>query len=286
MIALHDNTLTEFLEHEHLLLRPLSQTYEYQLRRSCAKLVAWLGRDPLLAELDDLTLSQWVRDQEGKGARRTAKNDRANIISILRHAAQLGRRGEPGKIRKVSVPRKAPVAWTLSQYEALTKATAQLPGQFTSGVPRAVYFDALLRVVWDTGLRRGDLYELPREKLLAGRFAITLRKTNHVHSIELRPRTIEAVAALAGALRANCAKPLAWPQNRKQIYYWLRRLCAMANVPYAALQQARRSAATDVERLHPGSAGRFLGHLTPGLAEKHYVDPTIAYGAHPKPSEL
>jgi hypothetical protein len=34
----------------------------------------------------------------------------------------------------------------------------------------------------------------------------------------------------------------------------------------------RRTGATFVERDHPGAAMRYLGHKSPGLAYRHYVD--------------
>jgi hypothetical protein len=48
----------------------------------------------------------------------------------------------------------------------------------------------------------------------------------------------------------------------------------------------RRSGATWCEVHQPGSAMAFLGHRTPGLAYKHYVDPRFVQRDKPRPPKI
>ena len=67
--------------------------------------------------------------------------------------------------------------------------------------------------------------------------------------------------------------PLRWPHNIRWLYGWLDRLCRMADVPRGGLQRVRRTGATAVTAIG-GDPAAYLGHRTPGLAYRCYVDQT------------
>lgn len=96
----------------------------------------------------------------------------------------------------------------------------------------------------------------------------------------MRPRTRAAVLALPGVV------PLAWPGAPKNFYRAWRELRTTARVDGGAMQRLRRSSASEVERVTPGAAAAFLGHATPGLAERCYIDPRIAGPRPVSPTRL
>ena len=49
----------------------------------------------------------------------------------------------------------------------------------------------------------------------------------------------------------------------------------LPDTPGNGPQKLRRSSASHLERVCPGSASHHLGHLTPDMAIKHYLDPRI-----------
>ena len=80
-----------------------------------------------------------------------------------------------------------------------------------------------------------------------------------------------------------------WPYRREQLYVHWRKILRGAGVPVTArngIQKLRRTSASHLEAVQPGSAMRHLGHATRGLAEKHYIDPRVAVARPPLPPEL
>lgn len=78
-----------------------------------------------------------------------------------------------------------------------------------------------------------------------------------------------------------------WPLwgSRWSFYRHYRKLVAAAGVRGTS-KWLRRSSATALERICPGSAMGHLGHKTPGLAYRHYVDPRMLQCGRPLPPEL
>jgi integrase len=70
---------------------------------------------------------------------------------------------------------------------------------------------------------------------------------------------------------------------------WLRirwdRMVAAAKLT-GTCKWMRRTGATWVEATQPGSASRFLGHRSPELAMKHYVDRTLLPNSCPMPPPI
>jgi integrase len=119
-------------------------------------------------------------------------------------------------------------------------------------------------VAYETGLRRGDLLSLDAHQIAPdGTVRALQHKTSYGHACRLSVATADRVRA-----RGNLKPPV----GIRRIYRLLEQVREKANVSSGAMQQMRRTGATQVEMRQPGAAQRFLGHQTPGLAYRYYVD--------------
>lgn len=259
--------------------RSLRDTTAYQYERSIRCFGEWLGHEPQLADLDDGVVSSWLADLEKLRLPKTVRGKRQAVLSIWRHAAEAGIVQPPGKIRKTRVPLPNPTAWDLSELRRLIDAAERLPGFFPNGVARKTWFAALFRVAYQTGLRRSDLFcfDVTRDVDADGNISTVQQKTLDGHVSKISAETLELLRTISDRLHADGSNawrtPLAPPCYVRGVYQWFAKLRQLAGIDgEGAIQQLRRTGATYVEKEHPGAAMRYLGHRTPGLAYRHYVD--------------
>lgn len=267
-------TLLTYYDGVYALERPLAPSSDYCHRRSLRVFTDWLGDDPFLSHLTDILISAFVRDMASRYAPATVSRMRANILATWRHAADLGLVQGPGRVRAVKIPPPMPDAWTVHEVRKLLLTTGRLNRH-------SRYFDRFLRVGWDVGLRKADIESLSLAAINDENVALVRqRKTGQPLAIALRESTV-AVLRMHGH-----PFPLRRPFCASQSYYWWRRLCDLADVSRGGPQKLRRSAATNVELHHPGASTSFLGHTSPDLARRHYLDQRILRQHPPRPEEL
>jgi hypothetical protein len=73
--------------------------------------------------------------------------------------------------------------------------------------------------------------------------------------------------------------------SRRPLFANFREIAAHAGL-VGTSKKIRKSGATAVENMQPGSAKGFLGHQSHGLAYKFYVDPRKAGPNRPEPPRL
>jgi integrase len=143
-------------------------------------------------------------------------------------------------------------------------------------IKRSLWWTAFIMVAYDTALRRADLLELQRGQIGDdGQIVVKINKTQREHHCRVRPETIAAIDATYPPVRERIFQ---WPHCYKSLWDHWREIIHAAGLEanrQNGLQCLRRTSATHLELIAPGEAGRHLGHLTPGLAEKHYIDPRI-----------
>lgn len=271
-------TTIEFFRSHYCRDRPLAPGTQYQYLRSLRLLDEWYGEPLKLPHLAESLVSEWIVWLEGRGlAPVTVADHRRNVLIVWRQAARDGHCQRPEEVRRVRVPQPVPVAWTLEEVRRLIGAAERMPGYLGNGLPSSRYLVCLLRTAYESGLRRGDLFRLSVTDVAPDGSVRTLQgKTRLGHVARLQPPTVRLLGWLAGRLKGDgdphWQTPLRWPHATRWLYTLLERVRTRACVSDGALQQIRRTGATQIEKCHPGAAMRYLGHLTPGLAYRHYVD--------------
>lgn len=254
--------------------RSLILFYEYVLAEATKNLDAELLTNTE-RHLEDIFVSSWVKSLHQRYKPKTVKGHRANLITVWNHAIE--HRGFPahGKIRTVKVPEPNPDAMDLDELARLIETAAIFPGQFLigrghrpSGYLVKTYFTAAIPIAYCSGLRTGDLLELPRSLFVirqSGQVTWVQNKTGHTHTFYLDKSDAARVLALPGEF------PLCPPGGLSAFYVWWRKLKTAAGITHKdAFKLIRRTGATWAENEKEGAASIYLGHRS-ATAWKNYV---------------
>ena len=250
-----------------------------------ASLERHAGRTLRLRDLTADLVNAWIGAQlEADYARITVRNQACAVVTLWRAAAKAKKAPRlPDTIRRVKVPTPIPEAWTLDELQRVLDACDRLKSRVKrmGGVHWRQLSRAMVLVGYHSGLRPCDLRRLPMAKLLVAEpFVVLQDKTDWPITIRLPLEPIEAVRAMALPKRETLL-----PLHRSSVAEKFREVVKLAGVS-GSPKWLRRTGATAVEREHPGAAMSFLGHKTPGLALKHYVDQRIAGQNRPMPPLL
>ena len=271
------------------LNRDVTDKYVDQLGYSAARFSKWLGREPTLADLTTDVVNAYLRAlrKDGKLVAHSIRSQRRNLLVLWHDALKEGLLTEAtARVLKVKCPRPMPDSWTDDEVRKMLAAVDEkFGGVFKrSRVPRRYFWRSMILVAWDTGLRLGDLIELRTANVLGrDEFQVVQSKTGMPVFCRLKPETVKAIGKTFPPYRQRIfGDGLCRDQMLKQ----LRAIVKAAGVGSGSFHKIRRSSATAVELAVPGSAMQFLGHLTPDLAYRHYVDRSRVQQAKPTPPAL
>jgi integrase len=255
---------------EYLLQHRLQPCSAYQLGHTVALFAAWLQRQATVADLEDGIVSQWLCGLEADHCQRTVAGHRGNLLCLWRIAADQGVVDPPYRVRRVPRPPPHPVAWTLEELRQLLETCSRQSGTFRDGRARSLYLTTLIRVAYETGLRRSDLWRIEKSQIRPdGTLVLRQHKTAWPHAPRVRLETLTGLAELTGdrPLRCPFGSTGAWYR------YW-QRLVAEAKIRPGCLQQLRRTGASHLAIDHPEAVQRYLGHRSESM-QRHYVDWSI-----------
>jgi integrase len=263
-----------------------------QLRVTAKLLTRFAGGKLTIDSLCEELVNRWlVARREAGLSPETVRGNRTRILTLWRAAAEEGLVQAPKKIRPVKRIDWRPKAFTIVQLKMLLDAADRLTGKFqTLDIERRAYMRSFILADYDSAKRRGDLLALEREQIEdqpdgSGIVTFVQNKTGRVHRVCFRPETIRAIDE---CMASGPKRKKIWPNfsNPRRWFQWFRRLCDRAGVGGSS-KWIRRSSASYVARAYGLDAGRkHLGHATPGLAERHYFDPSIVDDEPPLPPPL
>jgi integrase len=249
----------------------------------------WAGRPVLLEQLDETSVSEWLRDYAAEAAPATVRGKKTMLLALWRAAADDGLCEPPTRrIRSIrrSAPRPLVEAWTLEEVEALLAAARNLQRRHRCGLTRAAWWDLAIRVAWDSGLRWGDLVQLPVARIRPdGSATVIQAKTGRPVSFRLSGPTVAALRASLAACPREIVCP--WPASQESFLAQVRILVRKAGIRPGTWKWLRRGSGTDVELQRPGAGSVHLGHA-PGsrVFAESYGDPTILGRQIPAPRSL
>jgi integrase len=274
-------TLRELLD-RYALLMNLSDRSVSLYGHTIDKFQEFLGREPMVADLEDVAVSKFLRWRAANPCRgrvvspHTVAKDRSQLLAIWNWACRKKLHpGEwPGLPRQKRVKR-APTAYTVDEMSRLVKAARQRRTMM-SGLPSAWWWSTLLQSAWQTGERIGALLNLRwREVDTASHRLLFLAETRKGRERDLvSPITAE----LAAELDEHRGPPdaLVWPRTGHPLSHYasMRLLCKTAGVPSRAFHAIRKASASYVAA-GGGDATAHLGHADPAMTRGHYLDPRI-----------
>ena len=241
---------------EYGVERDLSIGHESNLRRALRFYGDYIGRDPIHFEYDsvNLFLTSILRTR----SRETAKLYRRDLITIWNYAADRGHCDYPvtRRIKRIRSTLDPPRAFALDDVAKLIEAAETLTGEYPWG-PRADYWPALISGAVACGLRRGDLFRVPRSIDDGRPFSITESKTGLQ---ETRQLSQDAVARLR-KLPSDNSLAYPWQYTRTSFRKTWLSICRRAEIT-GQFKMLRRSWVT------------YTGwrHRDPNVSRKYYVD--------------
>jgi integrase len=276
-------TLSELFE-RYADLRNLDEKTMRLYGSLLVRLRAFLGREPTVADLDDLTISRYLRARvsdtwAGKKIRpASVQKDKAMIAAVWNLAARKRWVNEFPELPRIKVSKSIATgrAYTAEDVAAMIRRARHRKGT-TGGKPSAWWWSTLIYMAYCTGERATALMSLRWGELDTKRRRVIFLGSTRKGST----RDIERdfTADLAEILEARRGEPgdLVWPWDRCKGSLWtsLKLLCRLAGVRYRGFHGLRRTRAS-YAALAGGKAAatQVLDHSNPQLQEL-YVDPTI-----------
>lgn len=195
----------------------------------------------------------------------TVANHRRYLKTLMR-AAQRDRLVDDCTVdyRRVKCPRPVPRAWSLEEIRQLVAAARETTGHFRD-LKKSLFLEAWFLSAYCLGVRAGDLHQLRWSDVRGERVYLGQSKTQVPH-----------VAVFTAEALAACRR---LPKRERifgdfaalnTIQQWVRACAKRAGLD-GSTKWLRRSCATYAKVVGLSPQQR-LGHLTPGLAERHYVD--------------
>lgn len=284
--------LVDFLEQVYLSERPVSKVQAYRLRCHIGLLSDFLRRHATLADLTKQTVNGFLQhhQQLGKSAK-TLKNYRGSLLALWRMAWENELIDTPIRgVRNVRVARTIPDAFSDSEMVRLLAACddKRLHGLMPS-VPKGegVYLRALIHFLYDCALRMGDTLKVRRSYIRPDNTFVSLQhKTKQEILRVLRPETVESIDKLLSLTGSDLVFGFL---DHYAINKLWRQLLVVAGLPVNGRngpQKVRRTSVSHLESIAPGTGQYHLGHLTPGLAARHYIDPRVVKVNVPLPPAI
>jgi len=257
-------TLTDYAD-SYCTLIGGSRGYREQLRVLCRRL-PWH-----VHELDPYLISDYLQNALRHLSPSTVVNHRRMLTTLYRRAVRDGLATKStAEICRVKSPPKIIRAWTLDELRRLLDAARQMKGgtvkypcEYRHVMP------AYVLVGYSSGLRRGDMLSMRWDDFSGNRLQVVMSKTGMPHVCVLDDAAMRSLEMLPRYDRVVFGTILC-PDRLK---ITMKRLVALAGLT-GTEKWLRRSSATYAE-LSGLSASYQLGHQTPGMAFRHYVDRAI-----------
>lgn len=269
------------LQFEPLCLRGRADNTRRLYKTTLRNFRKFLGRPPLMADLDNATVSRflsWFRTYDGGRSAFTSNKERSNLLAIWRFACKDGLIEKWPNVAPDVEPEILPQAWLEDEVKSLFAACDRETGSIC-GIQAGLWWRALLLVIWDSGERVGAVAALRWEHVSLSTGWLTvpydLRKGKRADKLyRLAPDTIEALRAMR---LPKESRVFPWPYTPNYLWNRFDRLLQRAGLPHDArskFHRIRRSVASYFEAAG-GDATNLLGHSDRKVTRKHYLDRRI-----------
>jgi integrase len=278
-------TVREFLTERYAVLHNLKPRTVELFGHSIDRLKDFLGREPGLADFDDLTVSRYLRwrattPHRGRlAAPATVRKDMAHLVSLWNAAARKRLvEAFPDLPRNiVRVPHHAPSGYTVDEVSRMVREARRRSGTI-GPVPAAWFWSSLLMSAWYSGERIGSHLEVRWDQVDNQRRFITFLSEHRkgLGRTITRAITPQLAEILERGRRADSDLVWPWLEHRSigSIWQRIRYICKSAGVKPKGFHGIRKSAGSYVKK-GGGDATEFLTHRDQKTTRDHYLDPRI-----------
>lgn len=277
--------LRDLLVDRYAVLRNLKDRTVVLFGETLDRLAEYLGREPELSDLDDLTISKFLRWRAVTPLRgripapATVAKDKAHISSLWNFAAR--KRLSPDiqfpDLPRLKVPKRPPRGYTVQEVSLMVRRAKRRIGRIGT-IPAPQFWESLILAAWYTGERIGGLLGIRWSEVDLNGCTLTFLGGTRKGGTETITRQI--TPKLAAMLRARQGKPdeLVWPwlehRSPNAIFTSMRDMVRSAGVTPRGFHAIRKASGSYVKAAG-GDATEHLGHANPKTTRDHYLDPTI-----------
>lgn len=222
-------------------------------------------------ELNGEKINQYLRMRLKSFSTVTVANERRNLLTLWRWAWESGHVTQPPRGVMRITQRPAPVqAWTMADLAKIVDCTKDCWGEeLRCGVSKGLVLRTWLILGYETGARYGDLWNMNEGDIEGNVIRWQTSKTNVCQHRRLTPKCMRDVNAMLQ--KTPDGRILGWVCNKRHAMRLMQKYLASHGMSGSS-KWLRRSSATHVEIVRPGKAKAFLGHKSPMMADKHYID--------------
>jgi len=274
-------TLSAFAK-DYGLFRDVCPGSVRQLVIAAESFERWAGAPIRFDELDERSVSLWLRDLAQTRSPSTVRSKRVAILCLWRAAADEDLCYPPRRrVRAARVPQEPVECWALDEVRRICEACRGLQRWHSSGLRRSAWWELAVRVAWDTALRRGDQLRLEVSRVEpTGRTMVVQNKTRRSQPIRLADETLELLRQTLVDAPRDMVCP--WTASVETFSAQFARIVERAGVRNGTWKWLRRASITDCEAQQAGAGGPQGGHA-PGsrITAMHYIDRRIVAGPDP-----
>ncbi len=237
----------------------------------------WLGRVPVLVDLDELVLARYLEHRITEIAPLSVERERCSLMALAglaweRRLLEVKPTCPPGVI-----PERAPTAWSIEQMAHLMAVAGDRKTYCRLSAFYTRLFPAVISVIWETGERVGAIRDVERADLTRPHLLVRSelrkgRKRDRVYT--LTPATCDRLAALPPS---EDGKLFHWPFTRTFLQIQFRRVVKKAGLnpggkKRLGFHQIRRTALTHYQAAG-GNACEMADHSSDKITKRWYLDP-------------
>ena len=258
---------------QYLSERVVSRHYARQLRKISGR----------IDEFSATAINAYLRSRLELVSPTTVSNEKRLLRTLWSYAYDEHLADTPPRaLLKIRPDPQPVVAWTLPDLQTLVKSIEPYhETELRNGINRGTFLECWVRLAYDTGARYGDVFSWRENNVRGLAVHWATKKTGVICCRAIKAETKLAVCDLlnqrrvAGLHRRADGKGsiLGGICCHRYSFTLMRKLLESAGLDGSA-KYLRRSAATHVEMQMAGAGQRFLGHRSPGMAERHYLDRT------------
>jgi integrase len=240
--------------------------------------------NPPLRDLNELELSRMLSSYSQDHSPSTVNSKRRQILTLWDAAAVQGLCRPPFRKRvpRAREYRRTPLAWTKTEIEKLVTHCRRLSGQF-GPIPQSMFWSSLVLFLWDTGARIGSTLAIRSTDCnLAERYVLLRAEDSKTGMDRLHRFSEMTAAAISGHYDRRRRLIWPWECHRRTLFKYFRWIVEdtglQSESTMGLFHKLRR---TNLSYTAAGGgiglAQEQAGHSSPGLTQRHYIDPRIAH---------
>lgn len=270
--------LREIYDSEFSVLRTHNAACQRQYRMTLQRWSEQLGREPTVADLDDLVVQRYLATRRAAVKAATARKDRNQIAALHKYCAARRYVEQFPTYPQIRAPGRIPRGYTVEDVSALLRqALRKRPPMRGTPLKPHLFFSSLIRCCWETAERIGSHLALEWQDVdLAQRFVVFRAEGRKGATRDImRPISPQLAEWLEQIRTAEGEKVWPWLIDKSGLWHHFDMLCRRSGVVNRGFHGLRKSAASYVAAAG-GDATQLLDHSNPAITKRHYLDETIA----------